>query len=76
MDDVADTGMSGLFVRNLEVDYGTQIGVKVSSLLVERGSIHAIVGNHGAGKSSLINAISGYAQSVSGQIYINGRRLV
>jgi ABC-type branched-subunit amino acid transport system ATPase component/nitrogen-specific signal transduction histidine kinase len=75
MDDVADTGMSGLFVRNLEVDYGTQIGVKVSSLLVERGSIHAIVGNHGAGKSSLINAISGYAQSVSGQIYINGRRL-
>jgi rhamnose transport system ATP-binding protein len=43
---------------------------------LRRGEIHALVGENGAGKSTLIKIITGIFQPDSGQILIDGKRVV
>lgn len=43
------------------------------SLCVPAGSIHGIIGENGAGKSSLVNIIYGFYQADSGEIRIQGQ---
>lgn len=45
------------------------------SLSVKPGSLVAIIGGSGAGKSTFMNAISGYNQPTSGQVLVNGEEL-
>src|SRR5258706_3245325 len=45
------------------------------SLIVRRGSIHALVGENGAGKSTLMNVLYGLLKADSGEIIINGKPL-
>lgn len=45
------------------------------SLSIRPGELIAIVGGSGAGKTTLMNIISGYKKPVSGQVYINGEEL-
>ncbi len=51
--------MAFLDVRNLSVSYGPVTAVKGIDLSVEKGKIIALLGANGAGKSSVVNAISG-----------------
>ncbi|HZC77221.1 MAG TPA: ABC transporter ATP-binding protein [Ktedonobacterales bacterium] len=44
-----------------------------ASLIVRRGSIHALVGENGAGKSTLMNVLYGLLKADSGEIIINGK---
>lgn len=49
-------------------------GVKANrnaNLVVEKGSVHAIVGENGAGKSTLMNILYGIHQPDDGKIYIH-----
>ena len=57
-----------LQVRNLDLFYGDAQALSDVSLEVARGEIVAIVGANGAGKSSLIRAISGIEKSRNGKI--------
>ena len=57
-----------LSVSHLEVRYGDLIGVADVSLEVPQGSIVALLGSNGAGKTSTLNAIAGLVQASSGQI--------
>ena len=45
------------------------------SLKINPGELVAIIGGSGAGKSTIMNAMSGYLKPKSGEVYINGSNL-
>jgi branched-chain amino acid transport system ATP-binding protein len=64
-----------LEVRDLDLYYGDAQALDRVSLKVDRGSIVAIVGANGAGKSSLIRAIAGIEAARAGEIYFAGQAI-
>ncbi|MBF0458867.1 MAG: ABC transporter ATP-binding protein [Nitrospirae bacterium] len=63
-----------LSIRNLTVSYGTIKAVRGISFDVRQGQIAALIGANGAGKSSLLQAISGMVP-FDGEIYFKGKKL-
>jgi branched-chain amino acid transport system ATP-binding protein len=61
-----------LQVNDLRVRYGAVEVVHGISFSVDAGSVTAIIGANGAGKSSTMAAISGLVSS-SGQVLFDGR---
>jgi branched-chain amino acid transport system ATP-binding protein len=61
-----------LSVENLEVCYGDVRALDGVALDVPQGTIVAIVGANGAGKTSLIRTIAGMLAPQSGRILLNG----
>lgn len=59
-----------LQVRNLHTFYGQIHAIKGASLHVNPGEIVALIGGNGAGKSTILRAISGIVQSSSGTIHL------
>ncbi len=64
-----------LRVDNVSVAYGLSTAVREVSLQVNNGEIVTIVGSNGAGKTSLLNAISGTVPVKSGAIWLDEVRL-
>ena len=64
-----------LSIRDLKIRYGAIEAVKGVSIYVEEGSAIAIVGANGAGKSSIIRAISGLVPASSGSIEFFGQNI-
>jgi branched-chain amino acid transport system ATP-binding protein len=64
-----------LSVENLDLFYGDAQALADVSLEVPEGTIVAIVGANGAGKSSLIRTIAGIEPLRSGTITFNGRTI-
>ena len=62
-----------LEVSNLEVRYGDLVGVADVSLKVPRGTIVALLGSNGAGKTSTLNAIAGRVAPTRGTIKLEDR---
>ena len=62
-----------LSVEDLRVSYGRVEAVRGVSFAVERGSLVTLVGANGAGKSSVINAVSGLLRPAGGRITFQGR---
>ena len=44
-------------------------------LAFEQGELHALVGENGAGKSTMIKIISGVYQADDGELWLNGKRV-
>lgn len=65
-----------LEVRDLTVSYGKHVALDGASLSVEQGSMVAILGANGAGKSSLLGAVGGRVRPTSGQITYRGKSLL
>ena len=63
-----------LKVRNLNVYYGGIHAIRGIDIDVERGEIVTIIGSNGAGKSSLLNAVSGMVR-YQGEIEYEGQPL-
>ena len=63
-----------LEIRNLAVSYGAINALKQVSLHVKRNEIVTIIGGNGAGKSTMMRALSGIEKS-SGTIVFNGQDL-
>ena len=61
-----------LSVEDLRVSYGRVQAVRGVSFRVDRGSLVTLVGANGAGKSSIINAVSGMLRPSGGQITFDG----
>ncbi len=57
-----------LRIRNLKCYYGKIMAVKGASLSVARGSVVSLIGANGAGKSTILSAISGLLKSWEGEI--------
>jgi branched-chain amino acid transport system ATP-binding protein len=62
-----------LEIKDLVVSYGAIEAVRGVTLTPAQGAITAIVGANGAGKSSLLRAISGLAPIRGGQILLDGK---
>ena len=61
-----------LDVHNLEVSYGQARALNGVSFSVPSGSLNAVVGANGAGKTSLVRAIAGMLRPSGGQLLFNG----
>src|ERR687893_702562 len=62
-----------LELRDLSVRYGAVQALEGVSLKAEPGGITAILGANGAGKSSLMRAVSGIGPVAAGSILLDGR---
>jgi branched-chain amino acid transport system ATP-binding protein len=62
-------------VKDLHVHYGKMEAIKGISLNSEEATIVAILGSNGAGKSTILKAISGLEAPSSGQIWFQGKRI-
>lgn len=67
--------MAILEIRDLIIDYGIIRAVKGINMDVNEGSIVAILGANGAGKSTTIRSISGVVKVKSGHITFNGEQI-
>ena len=67
--------MNAIEIKNLTVAYGENIALEDFNLDVEIGSLMALVGPHGAGKSTLIKTILKFLKQITGKIKINGKNL-
>lgn len=61
-----------LTIDNLHVSYGQVNAVRDVSITVPRGSLTALVGANGAGKTSILSAVSGLVRPKSGTITYKG----
>jgi branched-chain amino acid transport system ATP-binding protein len=61
--------------KNVELYYDHVYALKGVSLNVNEGETVALIGANGAGKSSILRAITGLQKMKSGEIYYNGKRI-
>ena len=64
-----------LTVKDIEVYYGHVYALKKVSVSVEQGEIVTLIGANGAGKSTILNTISGLVRVSSGEMKFFGRRI-
>lgn len=64
-----------LSVENLSVNYGAIRALGNVSCRVEQGEIVALIGANGAGKTTILNTVSGIVPSVSGKIFFEGKEI-
>ena len=64
-----------LKVENLSVSYGRIQALHNFTLEVKAGEVVALIGANGAGKSTMINAISGLIPPAEGKILFQGERI-
>lgn len=64
-----------LRLENITKKYGDFYANKDINLVVNKKTIHAIIGENGAGKSTLMNEISGVVKPTSGKIFLNNKEI-
>jgi fructose transport system ATP-binding protein len=64
-----------LQAKNLTKRYGRVVAIDGSDLELYPGEILAVIGDNGAGKSSLIKALSGALIPDSGEMYLDGQQI-
>ncbi len=64
-----------LEVKNITVHYGKSLAIKDVSLEVAEGAVVSIIGANGAGKSTILRAISGLVPLTSGEIWYMGNKI-
>ena len=64
-----------LSVENLRVSYGAIKAIHGVSLKVPQGSIVTLIGANGAGKSTILRALSGLVKPTSGSILYDGQEI-
>ncbi|MEO8648202.1 MAG: ABC transporter ATP-binding protein [Acidobacteriota bacterium] len=62
-----------LELRNITKTFGSVVANNDVSLTVHKGTIHAIVGENGAGKSTIMRIAYGFYNADSGEILIDGQ---
>lgn len=65
-----------LVVENLSVNYGKISALREVSLSAKRGCITVVLGSNGAGKSSLLKAITGQIPSEAGSVTFDGQPIL
>lgn len=62
-----------LTLAGVRAGYGAGLVLHDLDLIVEPGSVHAVVGHNGAGKTTLVHTIAGLLRAAGGQIRLAGR---
>ena len=72
--DPARRGAAHVELRGVSKRFGTTQAIDCGDIVIRRGSIHALVGENGAGKSTVGKVISGVHTPDSGSVIVNGRQ--
>jgi len=64
-----------LSVEDLSVDYGKVRAVSDINLTVEHGRIATMIGSNGAGKTTILKAITGLVKPAAGRIILDGQSI-
>ena len=64
-----------LSAKKITVHYGKSLALDNVSLEMEEGSVVTIIGANGAGKSTILRAVSGLMPLSSGEIWLLGKRI-
>lgn len=64
-----------LVVENLSVNYGAIRALHRVSCQVNQGEVVALIGANGAGKTTILNTISGIVPSISGSVSFEGEEI-
>jgi branched-chain amino acid transport system ATP-binding protein len=64
-----------LEIKNMTVHYGKSMAIAEVSLEVAEGAVVSIIGANGAGKSTILSALSGLVPLTSGEIRFMGDRI-
>lgn len=59
---------------NIHHRYNNIVALNGVDFDLYRGEIHALTGDHRAGKSTLAKILTGYERKQSGEIYLNGKK--
>ncbi|WP_049208556.1 ATP-binding cassette domain-containing protein, partial [Serratia marcescens] len=62
-----------LEVSGVRKAFGPVVALKNAEFCLRRGSIHALCGGNGAGKSTFLSILMGFIQPDGGDIFINGQ---
>ncbi len=62
-----------LELKNITKTFGNVVANDDVSIKVEKGTIHAIVGENGAGKSTIMRIAYGFYKADSGEIFVDGK---
>jgi len=65
-----------LQLRTIHKHFGAVRANDGITLDVEAGELHGLLGENGAGKSTLMKVVSGFIEADSGEVILDGRRLV
>ncbi len=63
-------------MRGIEKHFGSVIALGGVSLTVNAGEVHCLLGDNGAGKSTFIKTMSGVHKPDTGEMYIEGEKVV
>ncbi|HEY2847595.1 MAG TPA: ATP-binding cassette domain-containing protein, partial [Pyrinomonadaceae bacterium] len=64
-----------LELKNITKTFGDVVANNDVSITVNKGTIHAIVGENGAGKSTIMRIAYGFYAADSGEIWFDGKRV-
>ena len=64
-----------LELKNVTKTFGNVVANDNVSIKIEKGTIHAIVGENGAGKSTIMRIAYGFYNADSGEIFFDGKRV-
>ena len=62
-------------IKDMKAGYGKAEVIKGVTIEVPEGSVVSIIGGNGAGKSTILRAISGLLPIVGGEIWFQGERI-
>ena len=75
MSDTTNSGSASvpaISVEHVRKAYGATIAVDDASFSIARGAVHALLGENGAGKSTIVKLLSGLTQPDSGSLRVFG----
>ncbi len=64
-----------LEIKNISMEFPGIKALDDISLSISRGEVHAIVGENGAGKSTMMKILSGVYQPTSGELFFDGKAI-
>ena len=64
-----------LQIQNLNKSFGVTKAVKDVSFNINKGEVHALIGENGSGKSTLTNMLTGIYSIDSGKFILDGKEV-
>jgi len=64
-----------IHMKDVRKQFGAKIALDETELTLERGEILGLVGDNGAGKSTMLKILSGVLQKDAGEIFMEGKRV-